>query len=151
MIDHRSTIYTKNLNYTIGTYLTECDMWWKSDMTTIWPIVPKQSMPKVKLNCHDWIDWMHFVMKTRHNNDMIVHINKSMPRMKLSCCYRLDRVKFFMKTRHNNVVTNHIRTVYAKNEIELSWPIELGLVCYQNQIGEQHEWTYRCDLHQKRN
>lgn len=59
-------------------------------------------------------------MKTRHNNDVIVHIDKSMPRMKLSCCYRLDRVKFLMKTRHNNGMTNHTRTVYAKNEIELS-------------------------------
>ena len=33
-----------------------------------------------------------------------------------------------MKTRHDNNMIDHIGVVYHENEIELSWPIRLGVV-----------------------
>ena len=43
------------------------------------------------------------------------------------------------KTRQDNDVIDCISMVYAETESELSGPIELGVVCYQNQIGQQHD------------
>ena len=37
-----------------------------------------------------------------------------------------------MKTRYENYVIDRIYTIYGKNEIDLSWPIELGIVCNEN-------------------
>lgn len=37
---------------------------------------------------------------------------------------------------------DHISLVYAKIEIELSEPIKLGAVYYENQIRQQHDRLY---------
>ena len=37
-----------------------------------------------------------------------------------------------MKIRQDHDVTNHIDAVYAKNDIELSWPIRLSAECDKN-------------------
>ena len=55
--------------------------------------------------------------------------------MILNCRDLSDRVLFVTKTRQDNDMTSYISVVYAKNETELLGPIELGAVCYQNQIG----------------
>ena len=44
-----------------------------------------------------------------------------------------NRVPTMTKTRNNNYVTNHIDMTYIENETELLWPIELGVVCDENQ------------------
>ena len=50
------------------------------------------------------------------------------PKTKLSYRDRLDQVWSMMKTSHDNDVTNRIGLVYAKNNIELSGPIEPSVV-----------------------
>ena len=37
------------------------------------------------------------------------------------------------KARQDNDMTNCTSTVYAKNDIELSWPIGPGVICHENQ------------------
>ena len=44
---------------------------------------------------------------------------------KLSCHDRSDRVLFVIKIRQN-VLTKHTSAIYAKIDIELSWPIGLS-------------------------
>lgn len=41
-----------------------------------------------------------------------------------------------MKTRHDKNVTDYIGVIYAKTEIELSGPIELSAVCYENKTRQ---------------
>ena len=36
------------------------------------------------------------------------------------------------KTKEDNDVSDHIGVVYIKNDIELSWPIRLGVVLDEN-------------------
>lgn len=40
-----------------------------------------------------------------------------------------------MKIIKENNVANHIDAVYVKNEIDMLWSIELGMVCDKNQTG----------------
>ena len=40
-----------------------------------------------------------------------------------------------MKTIQDNDMTNHTGVVYSENNIELSWPIILGTVFDEKQIG----------------
>lgn len=56
-----------------------------------------------------------------------------------------------MKTKPDNDVINHMSLVYAKNDIELSWPIKSGADNDENHIGQLHEWLYRCGPFQKQN
>lgn len=61
----------------------------------------------------------------------------------MNFCDRSDRVQSLIKTRQDNGVVNHIGLAYIEIkieiEIELSRPIESGVVCYENQTGQ------RCD------
>ena len=41
----------------------------------MWLNVQMQSMSKKILNYSDWLDQLWFMMKTRHDKDMIVHIS----------------------------------------------------------------------------
>ena len=60
-----------------------------------------------------------------------------------------NRVQSAMKIKYDNDVIDHIGAVYAKNGIKLSWPIQLSVVCDENQTEQQCDWIYRWDLHQK--
>ena len=40
-------------------------------------------------------------------------------------------------------MTNHTGTVYTKNETELSWLIESGIVCDENQKGQWRDQSYK--------
>ena len=40
-----------------------------------------------------------------------------------------------MKTTQNNDMTNYIGVVYVKSDIKHSWPIRLGAIYDENQIG----------------
>ena len=48
-------------------------------------------------------------------------------------------------------MTDYIGVVYIEIEIKLLRPIELGAVCYENQIGQRHDRLYRYGLHRNRN
>ena len=58
---------------------------------------------------------------------------RSILKMILNFCDWLNRVPTMTKTRNNNYVTNHIDMTYIENETKLLWPIELGVVCDENQ------------------
>ena len=47
------------------------------------------------------------------------------------------------KTKQKNDVTDHIGAFYVENNIEISWPIGLGVVCDKNQIGQWYDWSNR--------
>ena len=65
-----------NRNWTFGTYLIECALWWKLDRTTIWLIVQVRSTPKTTLNCCDPSDWVSSMIKARHGNDVTDRIGE---------------------------------------------------------------------------
>ena len=42
-----------------------------------------------------------------------------------------------MKTRQDNNMTDGISAFYIENDIELSWPIRLVIICDENQTGQK--------------
>ena len=56
-----------------------------------------------------------------------------------------------MKTKQDNDLIDCIGVIYAETKIELSGPIKLSVVCYQNQTRQWHDRSYRYGLHQKQN
>lgn len=56
----------------------------------------------------------------------------SMPKIILNFHDRLDRVSTLTKTRQDNYVIDCKDAIYAKNEIELLWLIELRTICDEN-------------------
>ena len=60
--------------------------------------------------------------------------------MKLSFREQSDRVWYVIKTIQDNVMTDCIGLVYAETKTELSRPIESSAVCYEDQIGQWHDW-----------
>ena len=49
-----------------------------------------------------------------------------------------DRVHSVMKTRQDNDMTNRTGAFYTKNDIELLWPIRLGVIYDKNKT-----WQWR--------
>lgn len=49
---------------------TKSSLWWKSDRTTMWPIVYVWFTLKLKLNCLKLFDQVWFVMKTKQDNNV---------------------------------------------------------------------------------
>lgn len=70
------------------------------------------------------------MIKTRHNNDVVDHIDIVYAKTKTEI-YRdlFDQEWFIMKTRQDNDVTHHISAIYAKNNNEPLWLIGLGAIC----------------------
>ena len=64
-------VYNETKAEQLGLIWPRCTVWWKLDMTTMWLIVQVRSTLKTILNYCDWLDKLLFVMKTRHDNDMI--------------------------------------------------------------------------------
>ena len=71
--------------------------------------------------------------------------------MKVSCQDRSIWVRSVTKFRQKNDVTDCTSVVYAKNKIELSWPIRPSVVCDENQTRQWHDRSCRCSLCQKQN
>ena len=51
-----------------------------------------------------------------------------MLKSKLNFWDLFDRVRSVMKTRQDNDMTNRTGALYTKNDIELLWPIGLGVI-----------------------
>ena len=51
-------------------WLYRYSLWWKWDRTITWSIVQVYSMPKMKLNGHNWFDRVRSMTKTRKNNNV---------------------------------------------------------------------------------
>lgn len=118
----------------VGTYLTVYDLWQKPNKITTWSIVQVQSMPKTKLSCHDRLEWV-----------------RSMPKLKPNYRDLFDRVWSVRKNIQNNSVFYCTSVIYEKNEIEVSWSIELGVICDENKIGQWHDLSNKCGLYWKWN
>ena len=56
-----------------------------------------------------------------------------------------------MKTRLDNDVIDCIGMLYNKNEIEWLCPIQQGMVCDEDKIGQRCDWLQRCGLRRNRN
>lgn len=69
--------------------------------------------------------------------------------MKPNCHDRLDWVRYMIKTRQDNNVLNRTCAIYAKNKIELSWPIGLSAVYVEKRTRQQRDRLYICGLHWK--
>ena len=67
---------------------------------------------------------------------------ESTPKLKLNYCDLSNRVWSMMKPMQENDVTDSTNAVHVKNEINLSWPIEPGAVCDENQTGYRHDGSY---------
>lgn len=61
----------------------------------------------------------------------------STPKTILNCGDRLDLVQWVRKIEHYNDAFNRTGAVYIENDIELWWPIELGVDCDKNNIGQR--------------
>lgn len=64
---------------------------------------------------------------------------QSMSKMNLSYRDQSDRVWSVMKTRQDNDKIDRTSAVHAKKDTELSWPIELAVVC--NKIHTKDDVT----------
>ena len=62
-----------------------------------------------------------------------------------------DQVWSIMKTIQDNNLIDHLSSFNVESDTKLLWPIELGVNCDENQIGQLCDWLYRCDLHWKPN
>ena len=82
-------------------------------------------------------------MKTRQDNNVVDRSGAIYAKNNTELCVRSNLAPTMMKTRHDNNITKHIRAIYAKNETQLLHPIELSAVCDENQIGQQHDLSYR--------
>ena len=60
-------------------------------------------------------------------------------------------MKSVTKTKQDKDATDGISAIYAENNTELSWSIELGVDCDKNQIRQLCDWSYRSGLCQKWN
>lgn len=60
----------QNWNWTIRTYLIWCDLWWKPNKITMWPIIQVWSAPKMKLSFRDRSNQVSCVMKTRQDSNV---------------------------------------------------------------------------------
>ena len=56
-----------------------------------------------------------------------------------------------MGTVYDKNIINRISLVYSDIEIELSGPIWLGAVCDEYQAGQRFDWSYKYGLHRKWN
>ena len=82
-------------------------------------------MSKLKLNYHDQLNSVQFIMKMRQATDMTdCTIMLYSKKNKLNCCGWSDSVWFKMKTTQDNDVTDHTSAIYAKIKTEFSWSIE---------------------------
>lgn len=64
---------------------------------------------------------------------------------------RSDSGQSMMKMRQDNDVTNHTSPLYTKkNEIEMSCPIQQGMVYDEHQTGQQRDKSCMCGLSQNR-
>lgn len=50
-------------------------IWWKRPRTMTWLIVQVSSTSKMKLNCHDWLGMMQFMIKMKLNSDVTDLVN----------------------------------------------------------------------------
>ena len=50
------------------------------------------------------------------------------------------------KTKQDNDMTNRTSAIYAENETELPWPIELSVVYEENQTEQGHDRLYSYGL-----
>lgn len=57
---------------------------------------------------------------------------QSIVEMILNCHDQLDQVLIVIEIKQDNNVSDNIKSVYAIDEIELLWPIGLGLVYDEN-------------------
>ena len=66
---YRCALHRKRY-WTIVTYRTKCDMWWKLNRTMTWPIVLGRYMRKNKLNYRDQSSRVRSMTKMTQDNDM---------------------------------------------------------------------------------
>lgn len=69
----------------------------------------------------------------------------------LNCHDWLDQVQFLINIKENNDVIDPTGAIYVKNDIELSWSIEFGASCDENQIGQLCDLLCICGLCRKWN
>ena len=59
-----------------------------------------------------------------------------MPKPKLNYWDLPDLVQYVTKIRQGNDMIDRTGAVNAENETKLPWPIRLGTICDENQIGQ---------------
>ena len=59
-------------------------------------------------------------------------------------------IRYSLRQRQDNDVANCTSLVYVEIGIELSWTIGQNVVYYENQTGQRHDQSYRCDLYKIR-
>ena len=123
----------------------------KLDRTTMLLIVQVWSMSKSELNYHDWSDKLRSITKYRDENDVTFIKVWSPQNTILNYQDWIDSIRSMMKTSQDNDVINLTSPLYAENETQLLWLIQWDIVYDEDQIGQQHDWSYRCSLHRKWN
>lgn len=75
-------------------------------------------------------------MKTRHDNNMIDHIDVIYVKNEIELLWPIDLGKVCEKTTQDNNVTDHTSAVYIENETKFSWSIGSGANYGENQIRQ---------------
>lgn len=113
-----NAVYVKNETKLLCQMKLGCGLWRKPDKST--------TMPSLKLNFWDlfdqvccdenytrqWRDRSYKCVLTKNNTKLLWLIESG--------------AIYDKKKIHDNDVTNYTSAVYVENNIELSWPIELG-------------------------
>lgn len=67
--------------------------------------------------------------------------------MILNCRDPSNWVQSLIKTRQDNYVIDCTSLVYAKIETELSGPIKLCVVYFENHTGQRCDWSYKFGIY----
>ena len=114
-------------------------------------MVQMWSTIKMKLNCHDRLDQVRFVTKTRQENDVTNCISLLYTETKTKLSRLSDRMWSMVKTRQDNDMSDSRGSIDAENDNELLWLIVSGVVCDKNQTEQWCDWPYKHGICQKRN
>lgn len=65
-----------------------------------------RSTSKTKLNFHDRLDGVRFLIKTRQDNDVVNRIGLAYPKIETELLGTIESMQFVTKTGQDNNVTN---------------------------------------------
>ena len=82
----------------------------------------------MKLSFRDRLDWVRFMIKTGHENDMTDHIGVLYIEKKTELSWTIEWGAVCNETKQDNDAIDSIGLVYIKNKTEVSWLIRLGTV-----------------------
>ena len=87
------------------------------------------------MNCQELFDQMQYVMKTKKNDDVINRIGAFYVKNDIELLWSIGSSATYDKNQTRQRCDRSYRCGLCFHDIELSWPIELGVIINDNRIG----------------